>query len=181
MVSSSECNDCTFCVFMLLGLVLLIGGIITMIMSEGQMWIAAIAIFAISLIFFFMGNKRRTSLTATTKVIGIARGHSRISMEELSNLSRVPLDNARDIIYSGIASGTLRGTLEGNIFTRSESPTSTGGVRTIEREVMVTRKVPEKCYSCGASIDPKEVEWVGPDSVKCTHCGAVLAVKTERL
>ena len=46
---------------------------------------------------------------------------------------------------------------------------------------MVTRKVPEKCFSCGAAIDPKEVEWVGPDSVKCNHCGSVLAVKTERL
>jgi len=25
------------------------------------------------------------------------------------------------------------------------------------------------------------VEWVGPDSVRCPHCGAALAVKTERI
>ncbi len=178
-MSSEDCQDCTFCMFTLLAFIMLAGGITTMIMSEGQMWIVAIIIFAIAGIFAYMASKRRTQLSTTGRVVGIARGHEQISVQELAELAGVNTPKASDALYGAIASGKINGTIRSGVFYRSES--STGGVRTIEREVMVTRKVPENCFKCGAPVDPKEVEWVGPDSVRCTHCGAIMSVKTERL
>ena len=31
---------------------------------------------------------------------------------------------------------------------------------------------PQYCKECGASLDPEEVQWVGPLTVKCPYCGA---------
>ncbi len=51
----------------------------------------------------------------------------------------------------------------------------------IEREVLLTRRIPPRCHKCGADVNPEEVNWIGPDTVRCQHCGASLGVKTERL
>ncbi len=51
----------------------------------------------------------------------------------------------------------------------------------VEREVLLTRRIPPKCHKCGADVNPEEVDWIGPDTVRCTHCGASLVVTTERL
>ncbi len=51
----------------------------------------------------------------------------------------------------------------------------------VEREVLLTRRIPTSCHKCGADVNPEEVDWIGPDTVRCAHCGASLAVKTERL
>lgn len=51
----------------------------------------------------------------------------------------------------------------------------------VEREVLLTRRIPPKCHKCGADVNPEEIDWIGPDTVRCTHCGASLVVKTERL
>lgn len=51
----------------------------------------------------------------------------------------------------------------------------------VEREVLLARRIPPKCHECGADVNPEEVDWIGPDTVRCTHCGASLVVKTERL
>lgn len=51
----------------------------------------------------------------------------------------------------------------------------------VEREVLLTRRIPPTCHKCGADVNPEEVDWIGPDTVRCLHCGASLVVKTERL
>ena len=51
----------------------------------------------------------------------------------------------------------------------------------VEREVLLTRRIPPKCHKCGADVNPEEVDWIGPDTVRCPHCGASLVVRTERL
>jgi len=51
----------------------------------------------------------------------------------------------------------------------------------VEREVLLTRRIPPTCHECGAAVNPEEVDWIGPDTVRCSHCGASLVVKTERL
>ncbi|RDE13643.1 MAG: hypothetical protein C4K47_05880 [Candidatus Thorarchaeota archaeon] len=128
-------------------------------------------------VLFFTWRKYRLEISRV-KIIGIARGYDRVTLDEMSRMSSRPASLVNDVLYAAIASGDLAGTIQGNTFMRA-APTK-GGVA-VEREVMVTRKAPEKCYKCGASINPKEMEWVGPDSVRCPHCGATLAVKTERI
>jgi len=51
----------------------------------------------------------------------------------------------------------------------------------VEREVLLARRIPSTCHKCGADVNPEEVDWIGPDTVRCAHCGASLVVKTERL
>ncbi len=51
----------------------------------------------------------------------------------------------------------------------------------IEREVLLTRRIPPTCHKCGADVNPEEVDWIGPNTVRCPHCGASLVVKIERL
>ena len=51
----------------------------------------------------------------------------------------------------------------------------------VEREVLLTRRIPPKCHKCGADVNPEEVDWIGPDTVRCAHCGASLVVTTERV
>ena len=171
--------ECVSCMFFLFAFVMFIGGVITMIMSEGYMWIPATIFFVIALVFAVLGAKRRSMGGVSTKIIGIAQGHAKVTMDELAKLSGASPEKVSDVLYGAIASGKLRGTIEQSTFIRSEG--GVAGVKTVEREVMVTRKVPERCFKCGADINPKEVEWVGPDSVRCPHCGAALAVKTERI
>lgn len=60
-------------------------------------------------------------------------------------------------------------------------PKGWGSKTVIEREVLLTRRIPPTCHKCGADVNPEEVDWVGPDTVRCPHCGASLVVKTERL
>ncbi len=59
--------------------------------------------------------------------------------------------------------------------------TAAPATKTVKREIMVTRKVRENCFKCRASINPQEVEWIGPDTVRCSHCRAILSVRTKKL
>ena len=178
-MQSQDGFDFVACILFLFAFVMFVGGVITMIMSEGYMWIPAVAIFVIALVFAALGARRRSVGGVNARIVGIAQGHAKVTMDEIAKLSGASPEKVRDVLYAAIASGKLRGTIEQSTFFRSEG--ATGGTKTVEREVMVARKVPERCFKCGADISPKDAEWVGPDSVRCPHCGAVLAVKTERI
>jgi hypothetical protein len=53
--------------------------------------------------------------------------------------------------------------------------------RVVVREVLVKQKIPLECKNCGAPINPEEVDWIGPDAIKCPNCGHSLGVETERI
>jgi uncharacterized membrane protein len=163
MSSNNQCSDCMFCTFMLLGFVMLAGGITTMIMSEGEMWAVALAIFVISMVFFILAFRRRAEISTATKVVGIARSHERISMEELASLTKLPLEKVRDALYSAIASGMIHGTIEGNSFVRSSPKAAVSSTSTREREVV---KVLVICPYCGAKTEQ--------GLSKCQNCQADL-------
>lgn len=163
MAMNNQCNDCMFCTFMLLGLVMLAGGITTMIMSEGEMWAVALAIFAISLVFFMLAFRRRAEVSTATRVVGITRGHARVSMEELANMAKLPVDKVRDALYTAIASGMIHGTIEGDSFIRSGPSTGVSGTSMRERE---TVKVLVICPYCGAKTEQ--------GLSKCQNCQADL-------
>ncbi|NWF97054.1 MAG: hypothetical protein HXY34_13005 [Candidatus Thorarchaeota archaeon] len=114
------------------------------------------------------------------KVVAVAKAHKQITLDDISRHSGVKLPKVRPLLYRAVALGLIHGEVRENTFFRSEVAPK-GEKVTIEREVMVTRKAPENCYKCGASINPQEVEWVGPDQVRCPHCGATMSVKTERI
>lgn len=40
------------------------------------------------------------------------------------------------------------------------------------REKTFIYEPPRFCKDCGASLNPEEVQWVGPLTVKCPYCGA---------
>ncbi|MFO7836794.1 MAG: hypothetical protein R6V83_09070, partial [Candidatus Thorarchaeota archaeon] len=44
---------------------------------------------------------------------------------------------------------------------------------------MQTVRLPERCPSCGASLSPETVDWVGPLEVKCSYCGATVKATFE--
>ncbi|MHA1138290.1 MAG: PCI domain-containing protein [Candidatus Thorarchaeota archaeon] len=163
MSSTNQCSDCMFCTFMLLGFVMLAGGITTMIMSEGEMWGVALAIFVISLVFFLLAFRRRSEISTATKVVGIARSHERITMEELANLAQLPAEKVRDALYSAIASGAIHGTIEGNSYIRSSPRAAVSSTSTREREVV---KVLVICPYCGAKTEQ--------GLSKCQNCQADL-------
>ncbi|MHA1772050.1 MAG: PCI domain-containing protein [Candidatus Thorarchaeota archaeon] len=127
---------------------------------------------------FMLVNTIRLS-TMQRKVVEVASAYKEITIEEMARQSGLTIPNARLALQRAIADGELRGRIEGNTFIREkEGPKE---VVKIEREVMVTRKAPEKCYTCGAALNPQDVEWVGPDQIRCPHCGAIMNVTTERV
>lgn len=163
MSSNNQCSDCMFCTFILVGFIMLAGGITTMIMSEGQMWSIALAIFVIALVFFLLAFRRRAEVSTATRVVGIARGHAKITMEELANIARLPVDKVRDALYNAIAAGMIHGTIEGNTFVRSAPAAAARGTTTHEREVV---KVFVICPYCGAKTEQ--------GLSKCQNCQADL-------
>ena len=147
------------------------------LVDEAEVWTPIAFVF--TGVFAVAGVVRRRAIGLSTKIVGIAQGHAKVTMQELASLSGASPERVTSVLYAAIASGKIRGTIEHSTFIRSEG--AVAGAKTVEREVMVARKVPERCFKCGADMNPKEVEWVGPDSVRCPHCGATLAVKTERI
>ena len=53
--------------------------------------------------------------------------------------------------------------------------------RVIEREELLGRMIPPYCFKCEVDISPEKVDWIGPDTVRCPHCGASLVVEFERV
>jgi predicted Zn-ribbon and HTH transcriptional regulator len=117
------------------------------------------------------------------RAIQIARKHEKITVEEIAKASGVQSDKVRQILSESIARKTLYGVVEEDTFIRGEEPEpeDIGVERIIEREVILTRRIPPICHKCGADVNPEEVDWVGPDTVRCPHCGASLVVTAERL
>jgi predicted RNA-binding Zn-ribbon protein involved in translation (DUF1610 family) len=113
------------------------------------------------------------------KIIGVASSYEKITIDDISRQSGVKLPSVRPLLFEAISEGRIEGTVKENMFVREKA--KPGETVRIEREVIVTRKAPESCYKCGASLNPQEVEWVGPDQVRCPHCGATMAVETERV
>jgi len=113
------------------------------------------------------------------KVIGVTSSFERISIDDISRQSGVKLPKVRPLLFEAISKGKIDGTVRENMFIREKR--KAGETVTIEREVMVTRKAPNTCIKCGASLNPQSVEWVGPDQIRCSHCGTTMSIETERM
>ena len=166
MSSTNQSSECMIGIFTILGIFTLVGGIITIIMSDGEQVALEAAFFVASPVFFvlaFVAFRRRRAVSIETKVVGIARGHARVTMEELSQLAKLPVDKVRNALYSAIASGMIQGTIEGNTFVRSAPAAAMSGTSTREREVV---KVLVVCPFCGAKTEQ--------GLAKCQNCQADL-------
>lgn len=64
---------------------------------------------------------------------------------------------------------------------RSEWKQSQDNPVTTNRQTIVIPNIPEKCFNCGASINPEKVDWIGPNCVECPFCGQALTVHFERI
>ena len=49
------------------------------------------------------------------------------------------------------------------------------------KQTILMPQVPEKCFNCGASIQPEKVKWIGPNSIECPYCGQALTVHFEKI
>lgn len=127
--------------------------------------------------FMLVGTLRKDSMMK--KIVGVASSYEKITIDDICRQSGVKLPKVRPLLFEAISEGRIQGTVKENMFVRER--TRPGETVKIEREVMVTRKAPDTCFKCGASLNPQEVEWVGPDQVRCPHCGATMAVETERV
>ncbi len=150
--------------------------------AEFSLWIGGFGILAILIgaIALAVGSR---AIGRVNRVIRVAKNHEKITVDEIAKVSGVKSDKVRQILNESIAQETLHGAVEEDAFIRGEEPEPNGiGVeRIIEREVILTRRIPTICHKCGADVNPEEVDWVGPDTVRCAHCGASLVVTTERL
>lgn len=150
--------------------------------AEFSLWICGSGILAILVgaIALAIGSR---AIRRMNRVIRVAKNHEKITVDEIAKVSGVQSDKVRQILNDSIAQETLYGAVEEDTFIRGEEPELSGiGVeRIIEREVILTRRVPTTCHKCGADVNPEEVDWVGPDTVRCPHCGASLVVTAERL
>jgi len=128
-------------------------------------------------LYMILSTLRKGSMMS--RVVAVAIAHDKIRMDDISRESGVNPAKVKSLVYEAIAKGLLQGTVKEYTFIRSES--RPGERITVEKEVLVSRKIPDRCFKCGASIIPKDAEWVGPDQVRCPHCGATMAVSTERI
>lgn len=92
----------------------------------------------------------------TSKVVGVARAHERITIDELARLSGLPVDEVSSVLYDAIGTGKLSGRMEGSTFIRSAGVTAGAG----EAKVLVI------CRFCGAKTEQGKS--------KCDNCGADL-------
>jgi len=150
--------------------------------AEFGLWIGGFGILAI-LIGVIVLAVGILAVLRVDRAIRIARKHERITVDEIAKASGVQSDKVRQILNESIAQKTLYGAVEEDTFIRGEEPepSDIGVERIIEREVILTRRIPPICHKCGADVNPEEVDWVGPDTVRCPHCGASLVVTAERL
>lgn len=150
--------------------------------AELSLWVCRSGILAIlvGVIALAVGSR---AVGRVNRVIQVAKNHDEITVDEIAKVSGVKSDKVRQILNEAIAQETLHGAVEGDTFIRGEEPepSDIGVERIIEREVLLTRRIPPICHKCGADVNPEEVDWVGPDTVRCAHCGASLVVTTERL
>ena len=192
MSSKGECFGCkcTWCFFVSLGII----GIVIFLTALGigigeDFEITQIALMIVGFIVLIIGFQQackvQKEVNLYNRVVAVARAHEEILIDDLASLAGIRSEQARGYIFDAIGFGDLKGQVKGNTFIRSAE---TSGfkfkmpfARTVEKEVFVTKKLPDRCYNCGASINPQEVEWVGPDQAKCPNCGATLALKTERM
>jgi len=127
--------------------------------------------------YMIIGTLRKGSLIS--KVVAVASAHDKIGMDDISRESGVSLTKVKSLVYEAISKGLLLGTVKEHTFIRGE--VGPNQKVTVEREVLVSRKIPDRCPKCGASMNPKDVEWLGPDQVKCPHCGTTVSISTERI
>jgi len=150
--------------------------------AEFSLWICRSGILAILVGAIALAVASR-AMGRVNRVILVAKKHERITVDEIAKVSGVQSDKVRQILNDSIAQETLHGAVEEDTFIRGEEPepSDIGVERIIEREVILTRRIPPICHKCGADVNPEEVDWVGPDTVRCPHCGASLVVTAERL
>jgi hypothetical protein len=92
------------------------------------------------------------------KVVGIVKSHKSITIQEAAGKSGVNPDKVRSIVYEGIASGDLSGSMEGDTFSRKKD-----GVTITTTQ---TAKVLVICPFCGSKTEQ--------GLASCQKCGADL-------
>ena len=50
-----------------------------------------------------------------------------------------------------------------------------------QKEKSFIHEPPRFCSDCGATLSSEEIDWVGPLSVKCPHCGATHATEKREV
>ncbi len=192
MTQKGECFGCkcSWCFFVIVGLI----GLVTFITAlaigfEEDFEITQIVLSVVGAVILIIGFNQacriQKEVNLYNRVVAVARAHEEILIDDLAKLAGIKPDMARGFIFDAIGYGDLKGNVRGNTFIRSEE---TSGFkfklpfsRTVEKEVFVTRRLPDRCYNCGAPLSPQDVEWIGPDQAKCSHCGSTMGLKTERL
>ncbi|MCK4483634.1 MAG: hypothetical protein KAU89_02330 [Candidatus Thorarchaeota archaeon] len=117
-------------------------------------------------------KKDQTRAKLHTEILRSAVLQDSVSISEMSEKTGLPYSEVRNLIADALLEQKLIGTMDEDVFRRSESPVS---------EVLLTRNIPSQCFKCGADVNPEEVDWIGPDKVRCSHCGASLVVEVERV
>ena len=61
------------------------------------------------------------------------------------------------------------------------SVTSTVGGTSPKSTTLVIPRVPQDCSNCGGKTEATSVKWIGPSSIECSYCGAILPVEFEKI
>ena len=151
-----------------IGVILTIGAIVMIIGAIGWDFVMVISGLAISMLMAIawpciccQGSKAIKS-----QVVGVASAHERISMTELSTKTGASVKLTSEIVYDAIGKGQLSGRMEGDTFVRSVPSGTTYSAPTSatrEREIV---KVLVICPYCGAKTE----QGIG----KCQNCQADL-------
>lgn len=92
------------------------------------------------------------------KVVGIVKSHKSITIQDAAGKSGVNPDKVRSIVYEGIASGDLSGTMEGDTFFRKKDGVTITTTQTAKVLVVCpfcgskTEQGLSSCQKCGANL-----------------------------
>jgi predicted RNA-binding Zn-ribbon protein involved in translation (DUF1610 family) len=117
-----------------------------------------------------------------SNIVPFAETHDEISLDKMSREFGFSTSKVRKIVSTAISEGKLHGILRDDLYIQKHGMMSTHSrveSTTDEAKVTGTRKIPETCFKCGASIKPDSVTWVGPDKIECPHCGASLKIMND--
>lgn len=98
------------------------------------------------------------SASKWNKVVGIVKSHESITIQEAAGKSGINPEKVRNIIYEGIASDDLSGTMEGDTFSRAKIAVVTGATDSAKALVLCpycaakTEQGLPNCQKCGADL-----------------------------
>ena len=59
--------------------------------------------------------------------------------------------------------------------------TGAEGGGSIQSTTLLMPRVPQVCSNCGAKTGGSSLKWVGPSSIECSYCDAILSVEFEKI